>query len=959
MTASPSKSRNLLSRLGVSAALAVSLCAGTALAQDLPSDQRVVTGVLENGLQYKVLSHPKPEGHVGMYLHVSTGSLNETDPQRGIAHYLEHMAFNGSENFPPGTVIDLFQALGLTFGQHQNAFTSFDQTTYILDLNKNDAATLEKGMQFFSDVAFRLLLDPKEIDEERQVIMNEKRTRLSGRQRVQEHILKHTAPGSIFGERIPIGTEETILGVQQQDFKDYYSKWYVPSNMTLMVVGDKPADELVADIKKHFSGGTKVPMPKDVAVGVKADNQPRAIVASDVEITRASISVQKVEPPLPPTTTEPQLRQDLTEAIAMSAFNRRLEEKVAKGEVSFQGGSGTVQSLVNTIRISGASVSGEPEKWESMLTDMAREVLRAKQFGFEQREIDDVAKEFIATFEQAVETEMSQDARSFLGKMNNAVAAGEPYMSAQQELTLARKLIPTVKLADVNAAFAKAFTGHMLYTLQLPQREGVRIPTEAELISLGEAAMSQQVKAEAQTARAEKLMDKAPTAGKLTSQSEHAASKVWTGVLSNNARVHHYFNDYTKADADVTITLYGGELLETAENRGITDAAMNAWQRQATKHLSSTDIVSLMTGKKVGVDGGASSNALVLSVSGNPEELETGLQLAYLLLTEPKIEKAAFDQWKTRTLQAIAQRDKDVQGVMGKVTAETIYPKSDPRTQPLTKEQVEKITLEAAQAWLDKLVATSPIEVSFIGDLPKEKAVQLAASYIGALPSRERFDASKFTALRRLEAPKGPKEASTSFETQTKLAVASVGFYGPDESNVLDMRRMQLAARVLTSRMIKVVREEKQLVYSIRAGVRPDSTFPGYGLVLSGAPCKPENADELGKVLNQMFADFSKSGITAEELDTAKKQVKTDLDENMKKPAYWAGWINTLGWSGRNLDDAVTAKESYEAITAEEIIETYKKYCTPERMVTIIVKGKNEDETPTGADAAKPSASAK
>lgn len=944
---------------GVSVVLGVAMCAGTTWAQDLPSDPRIVTGVLENGMTYKVLSHPKPEKHVGLYLHVSSGSLNETDKQRGIAHYLEHMAFNGSENFPPGTVIDLFQSLGLTFGQHQNAFTSFDQTTYILDLNKNDEATIDKGMKFFADVAFKLMLDPKEIEEERQVIMNEKRTRLSGRQRVQEHIIKNTAPGSLLGERLPIGVEETILGVQQQDFKDYYTKWYVPSNMTLMVVGDKPADALVADVKKYFSMGTKTPRPVDVAVGVKADVKPRAIVASDVEITRGSLSIQRIEPPTAPTTTEPLLKRDFTEAIAMQAFNRRLREKVSKGEVSFQAGGGSIGNMANAVRISGVSISGEAEKWETMLQDAAREVVRARKFGFTQREVDDIAKEIIANAEQAVATESGRDARSFLGEMNEAIASGEPFLSAQQELTLAKKLVPMVKLDEVNATFKSAFTGNMLYTLQLPQKDGIKIPTEAELISMGEAAMAVDVKAEAEVARAEKFMDKAPTPGKFTSQSEHAASQVWSGVLSNNVRFHHYFNDDTKNDVTINVTLYGGELLETAENRGITDAAMLAWSRQATKNLSSTDIVSLMTGKKVGVGGGGGSDSIRLAIGGNPEDIETGLQLAYLLLTEPKIEKAAFEQWKASALLAIAQRDKDVQQYFtSRAMPATIYPTSDARTQPVTRAQVEKITLEAAQAWLDKLISTSPIEVSIIGDLPRGRALELGANYFGALPSHPSLDMGKFAALRRLDGAKGAKSSLKNLETETKLAFVGVGFHAPDDTSVLETRRMQMAARILTSRLVKVVREEKQLVYSIRAGVRPGSTYPGFGTVMAAAPCKPENADELAKVLNEMYASFAANGITEEEIATAKKQVKTDLDESMKKAQYWAGWVNNLSWSGRNLDDAVNAKEAFAAITAEEIMETYKKYCTPDTMVTVVVKGKNEDEAkPATAAPAEPAKS--
>lgn len=929
--------------IALTSLLSLAAFAGSAIAQDLPSDPRVVTGVLDNGLTYKVFSHPKPAGHVGIFLHVSSGSLNETDPQRGIAHYLEHMAFNGSEHFPPGTVIDFFQSLGLTFGQHQNAFTSFDQTTFTLELNKNDTETIDKGMSFLSDVAFNLLLTPKEIDSERQVIMNEKRSRLSGQQRVQEYMFKNLAPGSIFGERLPIGVEETIMGVKQPDFKDYYGKWYVPSNMTVMVVGDKDADALIAEVKKYFGQGKMVPKPKDVPVGIRADVKPRAIVASDVEITRASVAIQRIEPPFAPTTTEPQLKRDYADSVAMQAFNRRLQEKVSKGEVSFQGGGGSIAGLANVLRINGVEVSGEADKWQTMLQDTAREIVRARTYGFEQRELDDAAKEIIADAEQAVATEDGLDETRFLRKMNSAVAAGEPYMSARQELDLAKKIVPMVKLDDVNAAFKTAFTGNMLYTLELPQKDGIKIPTEAELVSLGEAAMSVEVKPEAQTARAEKLMDHLPTPGKLTNQSEHAASQIWTGTLANNVTVHHYFNDYTKSQASISITLYGGGLLETADNHGITDAAMNAWERQATQHLSSTDIVSLMTGKKVGVRGGGGSNSIRLNVGGNPEELETGVQLAYLLLTEPKIEKAAFDQWKTATLLAIDQREKDISGLMQVAAAETIYPTSDTRTQPLTKAEVEKITLEAAQAWLDKLIAASPIEVSFVGDIQRDQALTLATNYFGALPTRPPFDAGKFVSLRKLEAPKGPKSTSRTFDSQTKQGIVLSGFYGPDEANIADVRRLELAARVLTSRMIKIVREEKQLVYSIGTRVQASSTFPGYGMVMAAAPCKPENAAELGTVLSQLFADFAANGCTEEELTTARKQVQTNLDSDMKKPGYWAAWANNLLWSGRNLDDAVNAKEAYATYTAEEILATYKKYCTPDKMVSIIVKGQNED----------------
>ncbi len=226
--------------------------------EKLPTDPALVTGRLPNGLRYIVRPHQNPQGRVSIWLHVASGSLNETDSTRGLAHYLEHMAFNGSTNFPPGSVVPFFQSLGLAFGRDQNAFTSFDQTTYQLALPGGGRDVVEKGMLFMSDVAMRLSLAPAAIDSERQVILEEKRARSSAQQRVQDQVYAQLAPESTVGRRLPIGTEPTIKSVAPADFHDYYTRWYVPSNMTVIVVGDTDPAMVVDVITKQFGGGPTV-----------------------------------------------------------------------------------------------------------------------------------------------------------------------------------------------------------------------------------------------------------------------------------------------------------------------------------------------------------------------------------------------------------------------------------------------------------------------------------------------------------------------------------------------------------------------------------------------------------------------------------------------------------------------------------------------------------------------------
>ena len=232
----------------------------------MPTDPALTTGQLENGLTYIVRQHANPPGRAVLWIHIHSGSLNETDPQRGLAHCVEHLAFNGSENFPPGSLIPFFQSLGMTFGRDQNAFTSFEQTTYQLSLSDAQPETLRKGMTYLADVLYRLSLLPAEIDNERQIIQEERRRSLSGRQRTVYYVLEHIAPGSLYGQRITIGTEETINRVQQADFRDYYGKWYGAANATLLVVADTDPTEVVATLQEQFGDAPRKPRPTPQAM---------------------------------------------------------------------------------------------------------------------------------------------------------------------------------------------------------------------------------------------------------------------------------------------------------------------------------------------------------------------------------------------------------------------------------------------------------------------------------------------------------------------------------------------------------------------------------------------------------------------------------------------------------------------------------------------------------------------
>lgn len=922
-------------------------------AQSLPTDPALVMGELENGLRYIVRRHDKPAGRATVWIHIHSGSLNETDPQRGIAHYLEHMAFNGSTNFPPGAVVPFFQSLGMTFGRDQNAFTNFDQTTYQLSLPSTDAETLGKGMTFFADVLHRLSLSPEEIDAERQIILEERRRGLSGRQRTSDYVRERLAPGSRFATRSPIGLEETIKGVQPADFRDYYTRWYTASNATLIVVADAEPAEVIKVIAREFGDAPKRPRPAPAALDVRAYDKSFAIVASDPEIRSENLEITRIEPPRKPTTTVAQYRTDLVDRLGAMALNRRYGDKVAAGGTSYLNARVSSGNVAEAIFMAGLSTGASPGKWRSALEESALELQRARAFGFTGREIDDGKKELMAGAERAVETEATQPAQALISRINGSLSSGEPVMSARQRLDLVKELLPTITAEEVSERFAREFDpAKVAFVATLPAGDGV--PSEAELLEVGTRALAVKPTREAETAHASELMREPPAAGQIKEGIEHSASGVWSGWLSNNVRVHHRFMDEQKNSVSVSIALIGGELHETGDNRGITQAAQLAWSRPATRKLSSTDIRDLMTGRKINVGGGGgfggrgggrrggggggSGDGISLSISGSPEDLETGFQLAYLLLTEPRIEPASFSQFQTRTREMLKEAQTNPMMLGMRIAGAAPYPEHEPRTQPLTIEQVDRLSVEAAQAWLDKLIGQSPIEVVIVGDVSRERALDLAARYLGALPTRDRVSTETCAALRKLQRPPGPRVIERTCESETDQALVLSGFYGADEANLSDTRALSMAARILSTRMVRQVREESQLVYSISAGSRPGSTYPGFGVFSASAPTEPAKVQALVDKLAGMYAEFAREGPTGEELDVAKRQMANTLSEETRQPGYWSRRLNQLTFRGASIDDILNEQAAFEALTAEQVRDVFARYYAPQNAIVVTLK---------------------
>jgi zinc protease len=850
------------------------------------------------------------------------------------------MAFNGSANFPPGTVIKYFESIGLRFGQHQNAFTSFDQTTYQISLPDVKPATINKGLLFLADVAHRLLLPNDQLDRERLVVLEEARARKGAEQRVFEKSFPLLAPGARITERLPIGKEDVIQCASRALLESYYTKWYRPDNATLMVVGDLDAGEIEKLVAQNFAdwkaGGEK---PQNADPGIKSYTALRAGLVSDPELTKAEVEFYKAGPFLPLKTIG-DFRRRVIEDLGSWIVDRRLAALVEKGAAPFQSAGVSVFSFLNSCHLALAEAKGQPEQWQAILRTVDEEVKRAREFGFLEQELADAKEAKLASAEQAAKTESTQDTHTFLGRLNNAVSQDQKPLSDAQQLELLKALLPELTSAEISAAFKQNFapeTGFWLLTL--PEK-----PSAAEILAQAKQAEGSLVAAPAARQRPKSLLEKEPQPGAVENQEEDAALGILSATLSNGVRVHLRQMGFKKDEVLLKITVGGAELRETEQNRGISQAAALALSQPAAKTLSSTLIREILTGKNVQTSGQAGPDAFSFHIKTSTQDVEEGFREAYLLLSSAKVEGPALKKWREEVKQWLEEMKNNPEAQLEE-HFENLLMNGDPRGKTLTPEQVDQITLPAAQEWLDDNLKNGPIEVSIVGDLDREKMLALALKYLGAPPKRVSSGAA-LESLRQLKLSNGPQMETVAVETITPRAVVRCGWRGANWKDVKERRGLELASRIMTSRLIKEIRQDRGLTYSIHCSSIPAATYEGTGWIAAGFTADPAKAEEACKLTGTLMEQFASSGPTDEEVETVHKQIRNDLETRLKEPEYWSSILSDLDYHGTKLKDVQEVLEKMTTYSKADLLDVLKKYVSNKGRIGVIATPKNAERTP-------------
>jgi zinc protease len=897
---------------------------GIAADQQLPRDPNNVYGQFDNGVKYIIRRNANPPGKVALYLHVRTGALNETEKQNGLAHFLEHMAFKGSAHFGPMKLIPLLSHLGMTFGADTNAHTNLWETVFKLTMPDTKPQTIDTALTIFSDYANELGLYPIQIESERRVILEESRARKSAGQRLNKEINKQLYAGTRLAVHDVIGDEGLIKTFPQAEFQDYWNTWYRPENMTLIVVGDIDPDKIIAKAKEKLGTFTaRAPAREPIKAGLKPFESPRALVLTDPEQVFGEVNLICMKAGRPPITTFSQYRREMMEGIAEWIVNRRISNLISQGNAPFREASvGTGRFLNEGFEVS-ASAKGEPKDWNRMLDALVAELNRAIDHGFTAGELDLARRDELASAQWAVKTESSRDSTQIVSGFAGAVGLDRPIMSAQQRLDLMNQVLDGLTVDELHKIFVEDFaTKSYAYVLEMPaSMKG--LPSNEEILAAASAAWAKKTEAPPEIVQVGSILPSEPEAGKVVSQETDKDLGLTTAVFADGVVLHHKFSDYKKDQVLIQITLPGGEIEETADNKGISSAASVMLERPATSRFTSTQLRDTMTGRNVDVSGGIGLDTMTIRVNGSPADLPLGLQLARAVLTDGILEQSALDDWKKNSLKMLEEKKTLAQGRMEDIIGETLDG-GDVRLVPLTEEIVNRQQRDSAQAWFRRIASHSAIEVAVVGDIQLDDCIGLIAKYIGSLPKREGTFA-ELNSLRTLKRDAGPFVKTVHFKGITPKALVMAGYVGCNELDP-DRRPLTLAGRVLSERMIQRIRMQDRLVYSIQCQSSPGRGIPGMGLFFASAPTDPQNAGKLAAMIQEMLKTFAHDGPSEDELATAKRQIANQLDSQMKEPEFWIVQIGEMTYRGRSLDDIKQIPTVFQTFTVDQVRDVARKY---------------------------------
>ena len=903
----------------------------------IPMDPTVKTGKLKNGLTYYIKKNGKPENKVVLRLMVNAGSILETDEQQGLAHFMEHMCFNGTKRFPKNKLVDYLQSIGVKFGQHLNAYTSFDETVYFLPIPSDDKEKVEKGFQIIEDWAFNTTLTPEEIDKERGVVLEEYRLGLGADKRMMGRYMPKMMYNSHYAKRLPIGQKEILENFTYDKLTSFYKDWYRPNLMSVIVVGDIDVAEMEKKIKDHFSGykNPKNEKPRKV-FDVPNHKETFVAVESDKEAAFTQVQLLYKDDAEPKkTVTVGDFRDELIEGLFTSMLNNRLEVKQNSSTPPFTFGytyhGGTYARTKEAFQ-SFAMVA--QDKQLDALKVLVEENERVKKFGFTEGELERAKSEFLNQIERQYNERDKTDSDRFVGVMQSNFLEKEPAPSIEWTFTTMKALLPSISLKETNELIAKYIKEeNRVVILTGPEKEGLVLPTEAEVlaaIKVDESAL----KPYEDTEMATSLLRNTPKKGKVVKTEKNDKLDVTTLTLSNGAKVIYKKTDFKNDEIQFQAMSFGGTNLVSNEDYLKASLAMSGLTEAGFSGMNKNDINKFMTGKIVRVYPYVSSTSEGMQGSSTPKDFEYLMQMIHAYFTDMNMDKEAFAGF-------VAKQKGFMTNLLSQPSTYfsnefyTFLNKENPRYTGFPKpEDYDNADYELAyKIFKERFANAGDFNFYFVGNVDDAKIVEFSELYLASLPATNEKEKMVDLGYRMI---KGEHKKVVNKGKDPKSSV-NIMFYGDCKYDSDEAFALKALGDVLTIKLVEELRENESGVYGVGARGNMNKTpYGNYNFSIS-FPCGPENAETLTASALRELNKIIENGPEQKDVDKFIEAEKLDYKEKMKENRYWMTNLTRAYMNDSNPEDMLTYVEKVQQITPKEIQAVAKKYLTKEKVIGMLM----------------------
>lgn len=938
--------------LSISAALAAILstllltaaaAAAPVLTDHVPNNPNLRLGKLENGLTYYIEKNAKPAQRVELRLVVNAGSVLEDDDQRGMAHLLEHMAFNGSAHFKKHELVAYLQSIGVRFGADLNASTGPDATIYMLPIPTDKPGNLEQGMTVLEDWAHGLTLADKDIDDERNIVLEEKRLRSGYGMRNLEATLPKLANGSRYQDRLPIGTEDSILHAKPDAVRRYYADWYRPDLMAVIVVGDIDTDEAEKMVKRHFAGlkmpASPRPHPNYTPAPLAA---PDAVVFLDKEAPANTVQLLYSTFGRKPPESVRDFRDILVRRLFGQLMAVRFSRLTQVAEPPFVGGSageGAMPFGVNQYGYTAGAVVGKAGVYAA-IDALVQENARARQFGFSPYDLDVAKRNLLSGFEYAAKSRATRDSAVVVGEYIRHFLAAGIIPGSDIENDYAKALVPDITLEEINAYAQTAIPATppklVLYAAHSNSvAAGQAAPTGAELLARAETAAAAPVSKIEEKALPASLMSYKPEPGSIVAQSEDKALGVTTLTLSNGVKVMLKPTDFSKDQVQMLAVRPGGKSVFPDGDKNTARFASALQGAMGVGSYSPSDLQRILAGKRVSFNAVLDNYADQLSGSSRSADIESILQLNYLAMTSPRRDERLFRSFVTRNAESVRNRSAMPEVRFAEERLRTVYGNHPLLDLPAKPADYESLNLDRSlNLARSRLSSAKGMTFMFVGDFEIDAIKPLLATYIATLPVGDVAQALRDPGIVQVPGVV-QREVKAGLEQKS---IVTFDFGGDLAYSYPESWALGLLNEVLNIRITDELREKQKLIYSGGASVRYEKIPHGHYGVAITLPTAPQN---VGKVSAALWAEIERlqaQGPDAEDLNKVKQARLQSYRRALRENGYWMNYLRMGVLEDKDPHEILNIEQRINAVTAEEIKAAAQRFLNRKNYVEMVLK---------------------